>query len=61
MIDIFQELTEQPTFVDYETMGLMGIDEHSNPLTILELLEVQDDWNFVPLEVLMANATPVPF
>lgn len=57
----FESFTQQPVFVDYEELGMSGIDEQSNPLTILETLEAQGDWNFTPLEVLMAQATPVTF
>lgn len=59
--DEFQELNAPIFFVDYEELGFTGVDTDSNPLHILETLESQGDFNFTPLEVLMANATPVPF
>jgi hypothetical protein len=53
---------EQPVLVPLdEDWGNVAVDEDSNPLDILCKLEERGDWNYTPLEVLMANATPVPF
>ena len=59
--DYFADYHSAPVFVDYDELGNQGIDEDSNPLHILETLEERNDWNFTPLEALMANAVPVPF
>lgn len=57
--DDFAEITQKPTFVDYEELGLHQMDESSNPLNILVALEEQDNWNFQPID--MTNAVAVSF
>lgn len=61
-IDPLANYMQQPELVPLnEDWGNNAVDMESNPLSILCTLEEQDNWNFTPLEVLMANATPVPF
>lgn len=61
-IDQLAGFMQQPEIIPLdEDWGNNAVDEDSNPLDILCKLEERNDWNYTPLEVLMANTTPVPF